>query len=131
MWRWFRLLNIYSLIKLVMGRGWKVSYYNHNLIEKNDDDWIQYLYAHYEIFSLVYCFQFFSILSFSYYEMYKSPQTIILIITQTLRERCDEKDAECKHLVEEKKFFQLELMNRETNFNKVFNWTFTLCHFYY
>ncbi|XP_065071620.1 protein FAM184A-like [Rhopilema esculentum] len=38
-----------------------------------------------------------------------------------LRQSLAEREAECLKLVEEKRYFQLELLNRETNFNKIFN----------
>jgi hypothetical protein len=38
-----------------------------------------------------------------------------------LAELCQEKDAQIKKTQEELKFFKLELLNREENFNKMFN----------
>ncbi|KAL4231837.1 hypothetical protein ACF0H5_009413 [Mactra antiquata] len=47
------------------------------------------------------------------------PEDLELI--HQLREHILEKEEKVKALVEEKKFFQMELVNRETNFNKVFS----------
>lgn len=47
------------------------------------------------------------------------PEDLELI--EQLRACIYEKEEQVKSLIEEKKFFQMELVNRETNFNKVFN----------
>ncbi|XP_060585102.1 protein FAM184B-like, partial [Ruditapes philippinarum] len=47
------------------------------------------------------------------------PEDLELI--DQLRERVREKEERVHALIEEKKFFQMELVNRETNFNKVFS----------
>ncbi|XP_076435119.1 protein FAM184A-like [Babylonia areolata] len=47
------------------------------------------------------------------------PEDLELI--QQLREELQEKEMRVKQLIDEKRFYQLELVNRETNFNKVFN----------
>lgn len=47
------------------------------------------------------------------------PEDLELI--EQLRDGILEREERMKALVEEKKFFQMELVNRETNFNKVFN----------
>jgi len=40
---------------------------------------------------------------------------------ENLKAKVVEQELECQKLVEEKRYFQLELLNRETNFNKIFN----------
>ncbi|KAL8578500.1 hypothetical protein ACOMHN_028772 [Nucella lapillus] len=47
------------------------------------------------------------------------PEDLELI--QQLRQDLQEKEMRVKQLIDEKRFYQLELVNRETNFNKVFN----------
>lgn len=47
------------------------------------------------------------------------PEDLELI--QQLREEVQEREMRVKQLIDEKRFYQLELVNRETNFNKVFN----------
>ncbi|XP_077992383.1 protein FAM184A-like [Glandiceps talaboti] len=42
-------------------------------------------------------------------------------LIQQLKEAVLEREAVMKQLIDEKKYFQMELVNRETNFNKVFN----------
>ncbi|CAH2251965.1 FAM184A isoform X2 [Pelobates cultripes] len=44
-----------------------------------------------------------------------------LQIISELKDMVEERDQLIKKLIEDKKFYQLELVNRETNFNKVFN----------
>eukprot|EP00794_Sanderia_malayensis_P005689 gene5689-6390_t len=38
-----------------------------------------------------------------------------------LKRTITEREIECRKLVDEKRYFQMELLNRETNFNKIFN----------
>ncbi|KAL5022301.1 hypothetical protein ScPMuIL_001456 [Solemya velum] len=47
------------------------------------------------------------------------PEDLELI--EQLRDSVLEREAKVKQLIDEKRFYQLELVNRETNFNKVFN----------
>lgn len=49
------------------------------------------------------------------------PEDLELIHQQ--REEISEREMRIKQLIDEKRFYQLELVNRETNFNKVFNTT--------
>ncbi|KAK7508630.1 hypothetical protein BaRGS_00000196 [Batillaria attramentaria] len=49
------------------------------------------------------------------------PEDLELI--QQLRMEVQEREMRVKQLIDEKRFYQLELVNRETNFNKVFNTT--------
>lgn len=47
------------------------------------------------------------------------PEDLELI--QQLRDAISEREGRMKQLIDEKRYYQLELVNRETNFNKVFN----------
>ncbi|ESO96978.1 hypothetical protein LOTGIDRAFT_231741 [Lottia gigantea] len=49
------------------------------------------------------------------------PEDLELIMQ--LRDAIQERELRVKELIDEKRFFQLELVNRETNFNKIFNTT--------
>ncbi|GCB70196.1 hypothetical protein scyTo_0005628 [Scyliorhinus torazame] len=54
------------------------------------------------------------------YNNRESRQEDLQLITE-LKEMISERDQLTKKLMDDKKFYQLELVNRETNFNKVFN----------
>ena len=44
-----------------------------------------------------------------------------VMLINELQQRIFEQDLQCKQLNEERKLYRLELVNREENFNKVFN----------
>ncbi|KAM4771367.1 protein FAM184A [Rhinophrynus dorsalis] len=51
----------------------------------------------------------------------REPRPEDLQVISELKDMVTERDQLIKKLIEDKKFYQLELVNRETNFNKVFN----------
>ncbi|XP_048584473.1 protein FAM184A isoform X2 [Nematostella vectensis] len=51
----------------------------------------------------------------------RESRTEDLDLIQELKQMLAERELEMKKLLEEKRYFQLELLNRETNFNRVFN----------
>ncbi|XP_015686493.1 protein FAM184A-like [Protobothrops mucrosquamatus] len=51
----------------------------------------------------------------------REPRPEDLQLIAELKDLIAERDQLIKKLIDDKKFYQLELVNRETNFNKVFN----------